>query len=90
MYSKTVTVKNPSGLHARPASDFVAAAGKYKGIKLKVGREGDPQAVNAKSIVMVLSLGVIQGEAITISSDSDDGLPAVDELAALVESGFGE
>ncbi len=90
MFEKTTVICNPSGLHARPASDFVAAAGKYKGTKVKVGRAGSEDTVNAKSIVMVLSLAIMQGENIRIIADGADERAAVEELVALVDSGFGE
>lgn len=90
MIEKTTVVCNPSGLHARPASDFVAAAGKYKGTKVKVGRADGGEMVNAKSIVMVLSLAVMQGQGIRIAAEGADEAAAVEELIALVDSGFGE
>lgn len=89
MYSKTVTVRNKSGLHARPATEFVKEAGKY-GSKVLIKRLDEDAQVNAKSIVFVLSLGVGAGTEVEISADGDDERSAVDALAELVESGFGE
>lgn len=90
MYSKKTIIKNPSGLHARPASDFVAAAGKFKSTKIKLSRPGSGDPVNAKSIVMVLSLGLTQGEELELSAVGEDEVEAVEALTALIDSGFGE
>lgn len=90
MYSKTTTIINATGLHARPASEFVAKAASFKSnitIK-KIGTEKKP--VNAKSIVILLTLGLAKGSEIEISADGADEKEAVDALVALIDSGFGE
>lgn len=90
MYKKTVTVLNKTGLHARPASDFVKAAAKFSS-KITIKRlDEDMDEANAKSIVFLLSLGIGQGTEVEISARGDDEQQAVDELTALIESGFGE
>lgn len=88
MVSKTTVVKNPSGIHARPASLFVQEASKYESsiTVCKVG--GD--AKDAKSILMVMSLGMSCGCEIEIAADGADEATAVDALVALIESGCGE
>lgn len=50
----------------------------------------DEPPVNAKSIVMLLSLGLAQGAQAELSADGENERQAVDELAALIASGFGE
>ena len=87
MVSQKVTVTNPTGLHARPASMFVTEAKKF-GSKLIV-RKGD-KAVNGKSIIALMSAGISAGTEITLSLEGDDECQALDALVALVESGFGE
>lgn len=90
MYRKEVIVRNPTGLHARPASEFVAKVKKFQS-KISIcrsGAEGKPG--NAKSIIILLSLGLGQGETVEITADGLDEQQAVEELVALVESGFGE
>ena len=88
MYSKKISIKNPTGLHARPASDFLAAAAKYgSGITLK--RVGEDEEYNAKSIVMLLALGLEQGEEAILTAVGDDEADAVEALASLIE-GFAE
>ena len=85
MVSKTTVVKNPSGIHARPASLFVQEASKYES-SITVGKVGG----DAKAILMVMSLGMICGCEIVIAADGADEAAAVDALVALVESGCGE
>lgn len=88
MVSKTTVVKNPSGIHARPASLFVQEASKYES-SITVGMVGG-DAKDAKSILMVMSLGMACGCEIEIAADGADEAAAVDALVALIESGCGE
>ncbi len=90
MYTKSTVVKNATGLHARPASDFVAAANKFAS-KITIRRtDGEGMGVNAKSIVLLLSQGFCQNEEVEITAKGDDETQAVDALIALIDSGFGE
>lgn len=89
MYSKTTIIKNCTGLHARPASEFVGCAGKF-GSKITIKRIGDTTEANAKSIIMLLSLGLAQGTEVEIRANGEDETEAVDTLIALINSGFGE
>lgn len=90
MYTKQVTIHNPSGLHARPASEFVAAAAKFKSrITIRKDEEG-AREVNAKSIVMILSQALVTGTTVRITANGEDETVAVDSLVALIEGGFGE
>lgn len=90
MYSKKAIIKNRTGLHARPASDFVSAAGRFKNTKITIKRAGEDDEANAKSIVMLLSLGLAQGEEIELTAKGEEEVEAVDALVELIESGFGE
>ena len=77
MYSKSVVVRNPSGLHARPASEFVAKAKGFQS-KISIRRPGDDSFLgNAKSIIIMLSMGVAQGDAVEIMADGPDEQQAV-------------
>ncbi len=87
MVSQTVVVKNPTGLHARPASLFVTEAKKFSS-KLTV-KKGE-KAVNGKSIIALMSAGVSAGTEISLELDGPDEAEALQCLTALVESGFGE
>ena len=85
MYSNAVKVQNQVGLHARPATFFIQ---KSNEIKSSIWVEKDERRVNAKSLLGVLSLGIIGGTDITIIADGVDEEEAVNALVTLVESGF--
>lgn len=87
MYQKSIAIKNHSGLHARPASEFINCAKKFKS-KITIGRANGEEKVNAKSIVLLLSLGLSQGETVEINASGEDEKEAVDALVALIDSGF--
>jgi phosphocarrier protein HPr len=83
MYSKEITVVNATGLHARPASDFVTLAGKFKS-SIYIQRSGEDRKYNGKSMVMLMTLGLAQGESATLYAEGADEKEAVDALADLV------
>lgn len=87
MYSKVTTIQNKTGLHARPANQFVSTAKKFKS---DIFVEKDSKKANAKSIITILTLGAVQGNQVTISAEGIDEEAAVNELVSLIESGFGE
>ena len=87
MYVKDVLVQNQVGLHARPATFFIQKANEFKS-SLWVERE--ERRVNAKSLLGVLSLGIVGGTTIRIIADGADEESAVEALVSLVESGFTE
>lgn len=91
MYSKTTTIKNRTGLHARPASTFINTAKGFES-KLTLRRTDGSTAKsdNAKSMVTLLTLALRQGEEVEIAGDGADEVEAVDTLIALLDSGFGE
>jgi phosphocarrier protein len=85
--SRTVTVVNPLGLHARAAAKFVHIATTFAS-QITVGR--DSKVMDGKSIMGILLLAAARGSVLTISADGPDEQPAVDALAQLVESGLGD
>lgn len=87
MYVKEVLVQNQVGLHARPATFFIQNANEYKS---SIWVEKEERRVNAKSLLGVLSLGIVGGTNIRIIADGSDEELAVNGLVALVESGFAE
>ena len=87
MITRDVTIKNSVGLHARPATFFIQKANSFKS-SLSVERED--RRVNAKSLLGILSLGIVGGTTIRIIADGSDEQLAVDGLVKLVESGFAE
>jgi phosphocarrier protein len=89
MYARSTTVANRTGLHARPASDFIACASKFKS-KITIKRVDEDDEANAKSIVMLLSLGLGQGTEVLLTAKGEDEVEAVDTLIELIDSKFGE
>ncbi|MBC8610415.1 Catabolite repression HPr [uncultured Ruminococcus sp.] len=87
MYVKDVEVQNQVGLHARPATFFIQKANEYKS---SIWVEKEERRVNAKSLLGVLSLGILGGNNIKIIADGADEQEAVEGLVTLVESGFAE
>ncbi len=85
MFVKEITVQNQVGLHARPATFFIQKANGYKS---SIWVEKDERRVNAKSLLGVLSLGIVGGTPIRIIADGVDEQQAVEGLIKLVESGF--
>ena len=87
MISRSVTIKNSVGLHARPATFFVQKANSYK---CSIWVEKEDCRVNAKSLLGVLSLGIVKGTTITLIADGADETEAVSGLIELVNSGFAD
>ncbi|WP_374948050.1 dihydroxyacetone kinase phosphoryl donor subunit DhaM [Agreia sp.] len=82
-YTRSVTIVNPDGLHARPAAEFVKLA-------LSLGVPVTVNGADARSLLGIMSLGLVKGGSVELSTPSPAGRAAVDSLAELVESGFGE
>ncbi len=87
LVTRTVTISNARGLHARAAAKFVTLAERY-GASVDVVRDG--QVVSARSIMGLMMLGAGKGSQLELQADGWDAKEAVDALAALVEDGFHE
>jgi phosphocarrier protein len=87
MVSSAVTVNNSVGLHARPATFFIQRANSFKS---SIWVEKDDRRVNAKSLLGVLSLGIVKGTSINIIADGIDEDDAVKTLVGIIESNFSE
>ena len=87
MYIKEAVVNNQVGLHARPATFFIQKANEFRS---SIWVEKDERRVNAKSLLGVLSLGIMGDTTIRIMADGPDEQFAVESLVHLVESGFRE
>ena len=84
---KDVLVQNQVGLHARPATFFIQKANEFKS---SIWIEKDERRVNAKSLLGVLSLGIVKGTTVTLVADGADEQEAIDTLTALINSDFSE
>ena len=85
--SKEVTINNQVGLHTRPATFFIQKANEFKS---SIWIEKDDRRVNAKSLLGVLSLGIVKGTAVNIVADGVDENEAIATLSALIDSDFSE
>ena len=85
--TRTVVIVNVEGLHARPADMLARAALKFQSRIQIVCRN---ERVDAKSTLNLLVLGATPGTELVIEAEGEDAEQAVEELAALVASGFGE
>ena len=87
MVTKEVVINNQVGLHARPATFFIQKANEFKS---SIWVEKDERRVNAKSLLGVLSLGIVGGTTIKVMADGADEEDAVESLVKLIQSGFSE
>ncbi|MCD8321443.1 MAG: HPr family phosphocarrier protein [Oscillospiraceae bacterium] len=87
MINREVTINNQVGLHARPATFFIQKANEFKST---IWVEKDDRRVNAKSLLGVLSLGIVKGTVINIIADGVDEAEAVDTLTDLIDREFVE
>jgi phosphocarrier protein len=87
MTTRAVTIVNQLGMHARAAAKFVHLAARFQA-HVRVSR--DSREMDGKSIMGLLLLAAARGSTITIAADGADEAEALDALASLVESGFGE
>ena len=77
MYSKEGIVRNESGLHNTAAAIFIQKANEFSS---QIWLEVDERRVNAKSLLGLLSLGIMQGTKVRISAEGSDAEQAVNEL----------
>jgi phosphocarrier protein len=84
---RNYTIVNALGLHARPAAQLVQAANKHRS-EILLAKDGT--AVNAKSIMGVLTLAASKGSQLTVTCEGDDAEAALSVIGRLIEGGFGE
>ena len=87
MIIREVVINNQVGLHARPATFFIQKANEFK---CSIWVEKDERKVNAKSLLGVLSLGVVKGTTVNIIADGADEEEAIQTLSDLISSDFSE
>lgn len=90
MYTKQVLIQNETGLHARPASMFVRKAKEFPAAITIQNLSANTKAVNAKSMMMLLTLGCSKGSLVEISANGEQEEEAVEALVSLIGSKFGE
>lgn len=83
--TRTIVIRNPQGLHARPAQQLVQLASKYES-QIELVR--DNQRVDAKSIFSLLTLAAVQGTTLVLEVQGKDAEAAADAIIHLVEEGF--
>jgi phosphotransferase system HPr (HPr) family protein len=88
--SREIIVSNSMGLHARPAMQFVDLANQFSS-EIRVIKPGpEPVTADGKSVMQMIVLEAIQGTPLKIEADGNDSQEAVNKLAELFESKFGE
>lgn len=85
MKEAIIEIKNPTGLHARPAAIFVETANKFNS-NVKIEKDG--KIVDAKSILQIMSLGINVTSRIKIITEGEDEEEVVNKLVELVEKNF--
>ena len=87
MLSQAIKIKNPTGLHLRPAGNLCKEAMKFKS---KSTFEYRGNTANAKSVLSVLGACIKSGDEITLICEGEDEREALQSLIAYIESGLGE
>lgn len=85
-----VVIRNKLGLHARPAMQFVDVANRFRSNVRVESRGEEPAEADGKSVMQMIILAATEGTPLRITADGDDAEAAVQDLAKLVEEGFGE
>jgi phosphocarrier protein len=87
LIQREFTISNSLGLHARPSAQLTQVASRFAS-EVWISRNG--RRVNAKSIMGVMMLAAGKGTVVTVDADGPDERAALDAIAALIDSGFGE
>ena len=87
MIKETTTIINKLGLHARASAKLTKMAGSFP---CEVFMSRGERRINAKSIMGVMMLAAARGSTVTIETEGEDEIAALEALADLIESGFGE
>ncbi|HUX19846.1 MAG TPA: HPr family phosphocarrier protein [Spirochaetia bacterium] len=87
MVSRTITIRNRAGIHARPAALIVQTANQYGA---QVFFEKDTNRINGKSIMGIITLGATYNSTLTLITDGQDEKEALEAIALLFENKFEE
>ena len=82
MFTKEVIVRCESGLHNRQVTYFVQKANEFRST---VWLESENRRMNAKSLLGIMSLGIVTGASVTLSAHGDDAEDAVNALEAMLQ-----
>ncbi len=82
MITKDVTVRCESGLHNRQATYFVQKANEFNS---NIWLESGSRKMNAKSLLGIMSLGIVTGTTVTLTADGADAEAAIDALETLLQ-----
>jgi phosphocarrier protein HPr len=87
MFERTATIASRVGLHARPAAIFAEAAGEYPH-EITIARQGEPadEAMDAASILSLMSLGAAHGDVVVLRAEGDGADTALDHLVQILET----
>ena len=87
MVSKKTTIKNPTGLHLRPAGLFCKTAVQFKS---RISFQFKDTTANAKSVLSVLGACIKKGDEIELICEGEDEQEALNAMVAIIEDGLGE
>ena len=91
MVSQKVSIKNPTGLHLRPAGIFCKMAMQFTSkITVETSNRGDLVIANAKSVLSILGAAIKAGDEILIVCDGVDEVLALESMITIVQNGLGE
>ncbi|QTQ14042.1 HPr family phosphocarrier protein [Treponema parvum] len=82
MISREITIQNPTGLHTRPANDFVTLANTFQS---DISIRKNEKTANAKSIIKLLRIGISQNDTVVLEADGADEEKAVQALAEFID-----
>ncbi|MCI0492574.1 MAG: HPr family phosphocarrier protein [Planctomycetes bacterium] len=85
--TRSIVIRNPQGLHARPAQMLAQLAANFEA---RIDLVSEARRVDAKSILHLMTLAATQGTVLLVEAEGGDAQQAVDAIAALVENGFVE
>lgn len=88
--SRDTVIRNPLGMHARPAMQFVDVANQFTSSVKVISMGSEPGEADGKSVMQMIILAAVEGTPLRIVADGEDAQAAVDKLTALVEEKFGE
>ena len=84
-FEASTVIENKNGIHARPAAIFTKKAESFRSnIQIKSAHK----TVDAKNLLMLMSMGLVKGDRVTISAEGPDAADAVKQLVALIDANF--